>query len=167
MGTHIGYSAIRIARLLAPGAHLWTIEPNPENAELAAANVAHVGLSDTVTGCRGTFEDVWSKLPETLDFLFLDHQKSKYLRELKMLERWGYIVRGTVVAADNIGGEGHGPGKAFGRRHSNWKADEYADYVRLGGDYSSSFYWGEDDGIEVSKAVGLDMGPKDHLDAQD
>lgn len=147
-GTQIGYSTIRIARCLPSGAHLWTIEPNPDNAALAESNLEHAGLRGSVTVLRGTFEDVWQRVPEVVDLVFLDHSRAAYLRELKGLERWGYVADGSVVVTDNIGGARHA------------KADEYAAYVRGSGRYSSAFHWGDDDGIEISEAVFAGGAPR-------
>jgi len=144
-GTQIGYSTILIAQLLPAGGHVWTIEPNPANTELATANIAHAGLQNAVKVLKGTFEDVWADIPCPLDLVFLDHSRAKYLQELLVLEKWGYVVEGTVVVADNIGGEGGSHGHA--------KAEEYARHVRHGDRYCSSFMWGDDDGIEVSECV--------------
>lgn len=143
-GTQIGYSTILIAQQLPAGGHLWTIEPNPSNVALAEANIAHANLRKVVTVLAGTFEDVWEEMPCPVDFVFLDHSRSKYLRDLRILEKWGYVSDGTVVVADNIGGEAGSHGHA--------KAEEYADHVRSGR-YCSSFFWGDDDGIEVSEFV--------------
>eukprot|EP00930_Biecheleria_cincta_P022597 TRINITY_DN16495_c0_g1_i1.p1 TRINITY_DN16495_c0_g1~~TRINITY_DN16495_c0_g1_i1.p1 ORF type:complete len:507 (+),score=74.91 TRINITY_DN16495_c0_g1_i1:215-1735(+) len=151
-GTQIGYSAIRIAHCLSPGSHLWTIEPNPENADLAEKNLKHVGLDKMVTVLRGKLEDVWQRVPCPVDLIFMDHSRAAYLRELKGLERWGYVAQGTVVITDNIGGQ-HGS-------HGHAKAEEYAAYVRGSHGYVSAFHWGDDDGIEVSEFIGLDASAR-------
>jgi len=145
-GTQLGYSAIRIARLLPEGGHLWTIEPNPDNANLAEANIEHTGLASRITVLRGTFDDVWKDVPCPVGLIFLDHSRAAYLRELKGLERWGYVTAGTVVVADNIGGE---PGS-----HGHSKAEEYANHVRNAAQFCSTFHFGDDDGIEVSEFHG-------------
>jgi len=150
VGTYIGYSAIRIGRLLSEPAHLWTIEPNPENAELAEANLAHCGLSGQVTVVRGTLSDdvVRRRLPKPLDLVFLDHRKSIYLRDIADLEERGYIANGTIVVADDIGVMGK-------RQHANHKAEEYAQYVRSSGRYVSCHRQGDGSGIELSEAVAV------------
>ncbi len=38
----------------------------------------------------------------TIDFLFLDHSKSMYLRDLQQLETSGFVKKGCFVAADNV-----------------------------------------------------------------
>jgi hypothetical protein len=37
-----------------------------------------------------------------IDFLFVDHDKSRYLSDLKELEVTGMIKKGTYIAADNV-----------------------------------------------------------------
>jgi predicted O-methyltransferase YrrM len=51
-----------------------------------------------------TGETLSSKLGlvATIDFLFIDHDKSLYLKDLQELEASGMIQRGTHVAADNV-----------------------------------------------------------------
>ncbi|XP_053551390.1 catechol O-methyltransferase A isoform X1 [Bombina bombina] len=44
LGTYCGYSAMRIARLLPPGARLVTIEMNPDYATVAKEIIQHAGL---------------------------------------------------------------------------------------------------------------------------
>eukprot|EP00747_Dinoflagellata_sp_TGD_P195026 gnl/TRDRNA2_/TRDRNA2_63131_c0_seq1.p1 gnl/TRDRNA2_/TRDRNA2_63131_c0~~gnl/TRDRNA2_/TRDRNA2_63131_c0_seq1.p1 ORF type:complete len:161 (-),score=13.56 gnl/TRDRNA2_/TRDRNA2_63131_c0_seq1:27-509(-) len=144
IGTQIGYSAVRIGRYLPTGAKLWTIEPNPDNANLAVANIDHAGLSDVVNVLRGKLADVSHRIPRPVDFIFLDHSRAGLLRELQDMEKRGFISNGTTIVADNVGGES--------KSHGGKKAQEYADYVRNSGRYSSKFHWGDDDGIEISCA---------------
>nr|DBA21311.1 TPA: hypothetical protein GDO54_017976 [Pyxicephalus adspersus] len=44
LGTYCGYSTVRIARLLPPGARLVTIEMNPHYAQVAKEMIQHAGL---------------------------------------------------------------------------------------------------------------------------
>ena len=37
-----------------------------------------------------------------LDFVFIDHWKNVYLRDLQLLETHGLLRKGTVIVADNI-----------------------------------------------------------------
>src|SRR3954449_10099467 len=48
IGTLAGYSAIWLARALAPGGRLVTLESEPEHAEIARVNIARAGLADLV-----------------------------------------------------------------------------------------------------------------------
>lgn len=52
LGTYCGYSTLRIARLLPPGARLITIEMNPHYAQVARELFQHAGL-DTQVGSSG------------------------------------------------------------------------------------------------------------------
>src|SRR5271167_484416 len=48
LGTLGGYSTIWLARALAPGGHLVTLEADPHYAEVALANIKDAGLADVV-----------------------------------------------------------------------------------------------------------------------
>lgn len=48
LGTYCGYSTLRIARLLPPGARLITIEMNPHYAQVARELFQHAGLDAQV-----------------------------------------------------------------------------------------------------------------------
>ncbi|CAE7350428.1 COMT [Symbiodinium necroappetens] len=149
LGSYLGYSAVRIARCLPDGAHLYSVEENCQNAMFAEASVEHAGQEAKVVVLRGTVELLKQRLLELapFDFVFLDHQKALYLEEIQRLEAWGLIQEGTVIVADNIGG----CNRADCRRVTCGCA--YANYVRSSGHYHSRFYWGSRDGIEVSCAL--------------
>lgn len=51
LGAYCGYSAVRMARLLLPGARLLTIELNPEYAAITQQMVEFAGLQDKVRHC--------------------------------------------------------------------------------------------------------------------
>lgn len=53
LGAYCGYSAVRMARLLEPGARLLTIELNPDYAAITQQMLDFAGLQDRVCGCRG------------------------------------------------------------------------------------------------------------------
>jgi caffeoyl-CoA O-methyltransferase len=80
VGTLIGYSAIHMARALAPGGRLWTIEFEPRHAEIAGANIAAAGLADRVSILVGAGRDVLPTLvPEApFDAVFIDADKENY-----------------------------------------------------------------------------------------
>ena len=48
IGTLGGYSSIWLARALAPGGRLITLEANPKHAEVARGNIARAGLAEVV-----------------------------------------------------------------------------------------------------------------------
>ncbi|MVU78483.1 O-methyltransferase [Nocardia sp. ET3-3] len=113
LGGYCGYSAIRTARLLDADARLISVEMNPDNAEIARTLLAHAGLADRVSVVVGTIGDGGETLkrlatahgfaPGTLDFLFIDHDKSAYLPDLKTILDQGWLHPGSIVVADNVG----------------------------------------------------------------
>jgi len=114
IGTLGGYSTIWLARALAPGGRLVTLESNPSNAEVARKNFAREGLSEYIDLRLGPALDA---LPTLLaegrgpfDLVFLDADKPNnphYLTWALRLSR-----PGTVIVADNVvrNGEVANPG---------------------------------------------------------
>jgi catechol O-methyltransferase len=125
IGAFCGYSAVRIARLIAPhGGRLTSIEASPEYAEVARQVVEFAGLAHAVELCVGKAEHV---LPELVsggpfDLVFIDHWKDLYLPDLRRIEALGLLRAGSVVVADNI--------ELFDSR-------AYLDHVRDSGRYES------------------------------
>ncbi|MBX3162329.1 MAG: O-methyltransferase [Deltaproteobacteria bacterium] len=101
VGTLVGYSAIHMARALAPGGHLWTIEYEPRHAEVARANLAAAGLADRVTVLVGAGVDVLPTLVDKgpFDAVFIDADKESYAA----YGRWAIanLRRGGLVLGDN------------------------------------------------------------------
>jgi len=115
VGAYIGYSAIRIGRILAEcapeGSHLLSVEQNGDNACYAARHVKHAGLAGTVAVRHGRIEECFGHHDNNddddnindsdhsdssssssselgvapFDLVFLDHRKPFYLRDLKLL----------------------------------------------------------------------------------
>ncbi|MFI5776304.1 O-methyltransferase [Nocardia sp. NPDC051570] len=112
LGTYCGYSAVRIGRAMPPGARLVSVEFSAANAEIARAILAHAGLGQRVTVVVGRIGDGGTTLRRlavdhgfgfgTLDFTFLDHAKTSYLPDLRILLATGWLHAGTVVVADNM-----------------------------------------------------------------
>ena len=105
LGTYCGYTAVRIGRLLPPGARLISVEIEPLFAAIASTVVEHAGLRDTVSVEIGSVEE---RLPaihrkhgtEPLDALLLDHAVSEFLPDLRLLEQSGMIQKSTKVLCD-------------------------------------------------------------------
>lgn len=112
LGTYCGYSALRTARVMAPDAHLTSIEFSADNAEIARAILDHAGVGDRVTVVVGTLGDGGATADAlesehgfaagSLDFAFLDHAKEAYLPDLELAIERGWLHPGSVVVADNI-----------------------------------------------------------------
>jgi catechol O-methyltransferase len=112
LGTYCGYSALRMSRLLAPGARLVSIEYLPANADIARRILRHAGVGDEVTVVVGTLGDGGATIGRledeqgfgagAVDFVFVDHDKSVYLPDLERITERGWLHPGSIVVADNI-----------------------------------------------------------------
>jgi catechol O-methyltransferase len=111
LGTYVGYSALRTARVMPDDAHLYSIEFSPANAAIARRVIDHAGVADRVTVVVGTLEDGTTMgalesehgfAPGSVDFVFLDHAKEAYLPDLERILAHGWLRTGGVVIADNV-----------------------------------------------------------------
>ena len=141
LGTYCGYSALRMARVMPTGARLVSIEFNPANAVVARRILSHAGIHDEVEIVVGTLGDgggTIAKLesehglgPRSLDFVFIDHDKSVYMADLRLILDQGWLHPGSVVVADNVRRPGAPEYRAFmqteeGRR---WRTTEHETHV--------------------------------------
>ena len=101
IGTLAGYSAIRMARALPDGGHLWTFEYDPRHAEVARANIARAGLADRVDVMVGA---ALEQLPSIeshgpFDLVFVDADKGNY----DNYGRWAraHLRPGGLLVGDN------------------------------------------------------------------
>ncbi|XP_018873950.1 catechol O-methyltransferase isoform X2 [Gorilla gorilla gorilla] len=103
LGAYCGYSAVRMARLLSPGARLITIEINPDCAAITQRMVDFAGVQDKVTLVVGASQDIIPQLKkkydvDTLDMVFLDHWKDRYLPDTLLLEvQWSGVFQSADV----------------------------------------------------------------------
>lgn len=102
IGTLGGYSTIWLARALAPGGRMVTIEADPAHAAVARGNLARAGLGDVVDLRKGFALDVLPGLAtqDPFDFIFVDADKPNnpnYLDWALKLSR-----SGTVLVFDNV-----------------------------------------------------------------
>ncbi|XP_057161826.1 catechol O-methyltransferase isoform X1 [Ursus arctos] len=91
LGAYCGYSAVRMGRLLEPGARLLTIELNPDFAAITQQMLDFAGLQDRVTVVVGASQDFIPQLKkkydvDKVDMVFLDHWKDRYLPDTLLLE---------------------------------------------------------------------------------
>jgi predicted O-methyltransferase YrrM len=111
VGTLGGYSGIWIARGLAPGGRLITIEYQPRHADFARAQFDKAGVGDRVEIRQGpgrsVLEDLASELePGSVDLMFIDATKSEYSNYFTTARP--LITVGGLVIADNVYGTGEG-----------------------------------------------------------
>ncbi len=107
VGTLAGYSGIWIARALAPGGRLITIECDPRHADFAERQFKRAGVSDRVEIRRGGALELLPQLARELgersvDVVFIDAEKTEYPEYWRAVEPM--IAVGGVVLADNVYG---------------------------------------------------------------
>jgi catechol O-methyltransferase len=111
LGTYCGYSALRMA-LAAPEAHIYSIEFNAANADVARRIFAHAGVASRITVLVGTLGDGGATIkalreqhgfgPGSVDFVFVDHAKEAYLPDIQRIEAEGWLHPGSLAVADNV-----------------------------------------------------------------
>ena len=140
LGTYCGYGALRIARA-APAARVISVELSAANAEVAQRIWAHAGVEDRVTCVVGTIGDGGRTLgvlqtvhgfgPGTVDLLFIDHDKNAYLADLLTIVERGWLHRGSITVADNVGFPGSPKYRAYMRdeQGQTWQTVEHRTHV--------------------------------------
>jgi predicted O-methyltransferase YrrM len=104
IGTLGGYSTIWLARALAPGGRIITLEFNPRHAAVARENIARAGLTETVEVRVGPALDSLPLVAEEgrgpFDLIFIDADKKN---------NWEYFVwalklsrLGSLIIVDNV-----------------------------------------------------------------
>jgi catechol O-methyltransferase len=145
LGTYCGYSALRIARRMPPDAHLFSVEFNSANADIARRIFAHAGIADRVTVLLGTLIGTLGDGGETLrrlreehgfgkgslDLVFIDHDKDAYLPDLLRIEAEGWLHPGSVVVADNVKFPGAPAYRSYMADHEStlWRTVEHHAHV--------------------------------------
>jgi predicted O-methyltransferase YrrM len=104
IGTLGGYSTIWLARALAPGGHLITLEHDPRHADVARANLGNAGLGRMVQVRVGAALDTLPQLVAEgrgpFDFIFIDADKvntPSYFTWALALSR-----PGSLIVVDNV-----------------------------------------------------------------
>jgi caffeoyl-CoA O-methyltransferase len=105
VGTLAGYSGIWIARGLAPGGRLITIELEAAHADFAQREFETAGVSASVEIRRGPAMDLLPPLaaelrPGSVDLVFLDARKREYPDYFAAVRP--LIAAGGLLVADNV-----------------------------------------------------------------
>jgi predicted O-methyltransferase YrrM len=104
LGTLGGYSTIWLARGMAPGGSLITLEASEKHAEIARSNIARAGLAQGVEVRVGPALDTLPQLVAEgrgpFDLIFIDADKENYSGYFA----WALKLArpGTVIIADNV-----------------------------------------------------------------
>jgi predicted O-methyltransferase YrrM len=104
IGTLGGYSTIWLARALASGGSLVTLERDPKHADVARRNLERAGLADRVDLRVGVALDTLAQLTAEraapFDFVFLDADKPTYPEYLEAALE--LCAPGALIVADNV-----------------------------------------------------------------
>jgi catechol O-methyltransferase len=141
LGTYCGYSALRMARLMADDARLYSIEFNAANADIARRIWDHAGIADRATVVVGSLGDGGATMDRleaehgfaagSLDLVFVDHDKAAYLPDLQRILERGWLHPGSVVVADNVKVPGAPAYRAYMRTQEcvTWRTVEHSTHV--------------------------------------
>jgi catechol O-methyltransferase len=112
LGAYCGYSALRMARVMPPAAKLFSVEFSAANAEIAQRIWRHAGVGERLTPVVGSIGDGGKTIErleaehgfarDSVDFVFIDHDKAAYLPDLESIVGRGWLHVGSVVVADNV-----------------------------------------------------------------
>lgn len=101
VGTFTGYSAICIARALAPGGHLHCFDVSEQYTSIARKYWERDGLSDRITLHLGPAAEMIGDLPDApIDFVFIDADKVSYDAYYELL--LPRVRVGGLIAFDNV-----------------------------------------------------------------
>jgi caffeoyl-CoA O-methyltransferase len=100
LGTAIGYSGTWLARALADGGELVTVEHDPETAAIAQKNFEKTGVASKVRILVGAAERIVADLKGPFDLIFNDIDKAGYPAILEpCIER---LRVGGLLVTDNV-----------------------------------------------------------------
>ncbi|MFN8309336.1 MAG: O-methyltransferase [Chitinophagales bacterium] len=100
IGTFTGYSAICMARGLADGGKLITIDVNEELEPIASKYFKLAGVENQIEMLLGKALEIIPKRSETYDLVFIDADKQNYPEYLDLV--LPKVRKGGFILADNI-----------------------------------------------------------------
>ncbi|KAJ5622399.1 O-methyltransferase [Penicillium herquei] len=153
LGCYVGYSAIRFGNAVrrAGGKKYYSLEINPINASVAKLLVELAGLQDIVTiivapSYEGLAKLVHESLIESVEILFVDHVKHRYVPDLWLVEQLGILNPGkSVIIADNIS-----PSNSRGTEYMDWLHASTADKEATLAQHTFTDDFG---GVELAKLI--------------
>lgn len=117
IGTAIGYSSIRIARLLSKNSTFHTIEKSTDNIKLASENIKKASLQNKIKIIEGDALRILPQMKKKYDLIFLDADKEDYkiLFDYSML----LLKKGGVIFIDNLLWHGYVAAKNVPAKYKN------------------------------------------------
>lgn len=100
IGTFTGYATICLAKGLAAGGVLHTIEVNPEVGHISRKYFEKSGLSDSIRQHLGDANAVIPTIEGQFDLVFIDGAKFDYAKHYELvIDR---VTAGGIIIADNV-----------------------------------------------------------------
>ena len=107
----IGYSVIHLARGMADGGLVVTIEPNDKMIQAAEGFLSRAGVRQPVQIEKGYALEVIPRLEETFDLVFIDAVKEEYRGYLDLalpkLREGGVVICDNLLWGGQVAGEIH------------------------------------------------------------
>jgi len=100
IGTFTGYSALCLAKGLAKGGHLHTIEIDDEMETLSKKYFLKSGMSDRIVQHIGDAREIIPSLSHLFDLVFIDADKRDYCDYYDLV--FGRLPVGGFILADNV-----------------------------------------------------------------
>ncbi len=111
IGSAIGYSTIRVSKMLQKEGQIDTIELSQENLELFEQFIVKYGEGDNIHLIKGDALEIIPNLEDNYDFVFLDSDKEDYEKLFKMVIQ--KIKIGGVILVDNLLWKGFAASKSI------------------------------------------------------
>jgi predicted O-methyltransferase YrrM len=100
IGTFTGYSSICLAKGLAEGGKLITIERDDEITAIAKQYISRSGLAGSITLLTGDARDIIPDLEDQYNLVYLDAEKDEYLDYYELV--LPKVTAGGFILADNV-----------------------------------------------------------------
>ncbi|MBK8516698.1 MAG: O-methyltransferase [Saprospiraceae bacterium] len=100
IGTFTGYSAICLAKGLKPGGKLYTIEYDPQHAELAGSFIGKSAFASDIEILIGDAREVIPEMDVRFDLVFIDADKESYSQYYDLVI--DHCNSGALILADNV-----------------------------------------------------------------
>ncbi len=100
IGTFTGYSSICLAKGLAEGGKLISIDRDDEVTALAKQYISRSGLAGSITLLTGDARDIIPGLTDQYNLVYLDAEKDEYLDYYELV--FPKLAEGGFVMADNV-----------------------------------------------------------------
>ena len=103
LGSFLGYSAIIIAMSLPEDGYLISVDHDKNSVSASKEIMRYSRLEKKVHFINLKSDKAIRTFDKPFDFIFIDHEKNRYLSDLLLLEKLKLINKRAIVFADNVG----------------------------------------------------------------